>query len=637
MKKSLLLVFVLLVHITSIAQWSLLGNRTFSPNIIRAQSIATDKMGTPYVAFSDGGINNLATVMKFNGANWVVVGNRGFSFDQFLSSSIAVDKNDNIYVGYPEGTVTTRATVKKFNGSSWTTVGTERFTPNSAGGLKLTLDTGGVPYIVFIDGTTNSQPSVMKFDGTNWVLVGIPGMSAGTANDVDIKFDHQNTPYVAYHESLLGTSKVSVKKFDGNSWVQVGIPRFSPNNSIFISLAIHPDGSPYVGFLEADNKLRSGVMRYNGLSWSYVGGTEIPIDTTYKPTIAIDPDGTPFMSFTERNFGYKATVVRYSNGIWKPVGRRTFTNGNASEMVFTISKLGSLFICYQDSTGISNNGWYATVMTFNCPQQTTASLCLVTTDTVTGNNTLIWDASSYQNIDSFRLFREQNGNFIQIANAMGNVGSYIDASASQQGQPFRYKLSTFDSCGGSTDISTSPAFRPVRVNYSHVPGGMASLTWNAYEGIVNPVYHVRRSNNNGSFQTIASFLISGLDTTFVDSFLPSGNNRYRIEAELSNPCIINGVVYNRTYSNIDTAWATNVPGFSKIFRIDIMPNPASDMVKLTSSEPITKIEVIDMAGRVLISEVMGNEMEHIFDISMLPNGINLLRINGQFFYKIVKQ
>lgn len=620
----------------SIGQWSLVGNRTFSPNIIRAQSITTDKMGTPYVAFSDGGANNLASVMKYNGANWVVIGNRGFSSDQFLSSTIAVDKNDNIYVAYPEGTVSTKATVKKFNGSMWTTVGTERFTPNSANGLKMALDTGGVPYVVFIDGTTNSQPTVMKFDGTSWVIVGTSGISAGTANDVDIKFDHLNTPYVAYHEGLLGTSKVSVKKFDGSNWVQVGIPRFSPNNSIFISLALHPDGTPYVGFLEADNKLRAGAMKYNGLAWVYVGGTEIFIDTIYKPTIAISPEGTPFMSFTERNYDYKATVVRFSNNQWKPVGRARFTNGNASEMVFTISKYSSLFVCYQDSTGISNNGVYATVMTFECPQQKSADICVVTNDTITGKNVLIWDASSYQNIDSFRIYRAQTGAYNQIGNVSGNTDSYTDPSATDPEQKYSYILSAFDSCGGSTDISSSPVFKPINLKYNHVPGGMASLTWNTYEGSEILTYNIKRSNNNGTFQTIASFPISGSDTTFIDTAIPTGNNRYRIDAELSNSCIINGVNYNRTYSNTVSAWATSVDNVSSSLDILIAPNPANLSVKIVATESIIKLEVVDLAGRLLIRKNLSGAKEVHLDISMLPYGLYILKINGNKLSRFVK-
>src|SRR5690606_28141980 len=99
-----------------------------------------------------------------------------------------------------------------------------------------------------------------------------------------------------------------------------------------------------------------------------------------------------------------------------------------------------------------------------------------------------------------------------------------------------YKLAVLDSCGAETVLDSVSHHSSILLKFNYLLDNKASITWNKYEGIANPTYQVMRSNNSYSFVPIASLTMQGNDTTYIDSNPPSGDNVYRIDIALANPC-----------------------------------------------------------------------------------------------------
>ena len=61
----------------------------------------------------------------------------------------------------------------------------------------------------------------------------------------------------------------------------------------------------------------------------------------------------------------------------------------------------------------------------------------------------------------------------------------------------------------------------------------------------------------------------------------------------------------------------------------IYPNPANNILNVSSSEIIDKVEVLDVVGRVIISKTL-NSSTYILDISELNNNVYFVNysING---------
>jgi Secretion system C-terminal sorting domain len=65
---------------------------------------------------------------------------------------------------------------------------------------------------------------------------------------------------------------------------------------------------------------------------------------------------------------------------------------------------------------------------------------------------------------------------------------------------------------------------------------------------------------------------------------------------------------------------------------NVLPNPANDVITLSSKEKLESFEIIDIQGKIIIKD---NFIENSINISALQTGIYFLKviINDKFFTK----
>lgn len=74
--------------------------------------------------------------------------------------------------------------------------------------------------------------------------------------------------------------------------------------------------------------------------------------------------------------------------------------------------------------------------------------------------------------------------------------------------------------------------------------------------------------------------------------------------------------------------------------VKLFPNPASDVLHLSSSQPFNRVQVFSMDGKCLLNEEWpGQSLQHSVQLKHLSKGIYLLYLDGKFPYqqKIIKQ
>jgi Secretion system C-terminal sorting domain len=65
-------------------------------------------------------------------------------------------------------------------------------------------------------------------------------------------------------------------------------------------------------------------------------------------------------------------------------------------------------------------------------------------------------------------------------------------------------------------------------------------------------------------------------------------------------------------------------------QVQILPNPATDRVRITSSFPLQEIKLLDGLGRMVLSKRLdGGVAEATFDVGNLPQGLYWLQANGE--------
>lgn len=622
---TLLSIFALLLAVTTASaqkQWVPLGAPGFSPGVSAYTSLALDNSGTPYVAYLDASVGGKATVMKYNGTSWVTVGNQGFSSGTIDYPSLAFDNTGTLYIAYP-------ATVMKFDGTSWVAVGSS-FLSSQARMVTLAFDNNNTPYVSYQDVSNGLKAAVKKFDGANWVSVGGSVLSPGGTDYVHMAIDN-NTPYVAFKD-YANTYKASVMKFNGTSWVNVGTAGFSAGQAEYTTIAIN-NGTPYLSFQDVSQNQKATVMKFNGTSWVLVGNAGFSPGFVDNNLLAFDNSNTPYVMYKDQVNGSKATVMKYDGTNWVPFGSQGFSTSGYFYPSFVIDQ--STNVPYVSYTDFVNNQ-AVTVMTWDCPAQSKApAICAVLTDTVTKKNVIIWGGNT-PHADSFRIYRENNGNFIHIGSVPGSDKSFTDPTANPAQQSYAYKLTVLDSCARESHIDSSVAHSTVSLDFNYLLGGKVSITFNAYKGLPNLTYVVKRKNNNGPFTTIASFGIAGNDTTYIDNTPPAGNNSYRVEIPLVTSCSIGGTTYGAITSNFEAAWPTGIRGLAS-HDILLAPNPADNKLTLSTTEAVEKIEVFGLTGKKLISEKGNGKKESVIDVSILPPGMYFLRVNGMNNTSFIKR
>ena len=138
------------------------------------------------------------------------------------------------------------------------------------------------------------------------------------------------------------------------------------------------------------------------------------------------------------------------------------------------------------------------------------NICLISVDSTSTKNKVVWEKPITQAIDSFMIYREfGTGNY-------GIVGSVHYDSLSQfydntvgvnpNITSYRYKISAIDTCGNESQLSDFHETMHLSTNLA--PNGNVNLIWDAYEGFPVIYYRILRdstfSNNWEVMDSVSS-------------------------------------------------------------------------------------------------------------------------------------
>lgn len=271
----------------------------------------------------------------------------------------------------------------------------------------------------------------------------------------------------------------------------------------------------------------------------------------------------------------------------------------------------------------------------------TNNICLVSVDSATQFNKVIWEKPNVGYIDSFYIYREIGGNYLKIgAVDFALNGEFVDMTNGVNANitSYRYKLSVLDTCGYESDLSDFHETIHLTVNQG--TGNDINLIWDSYEGVAFTQYRILRDTTGvGNWQVIDSVGIGSL--TYTDINAPINAN-YMIEIVFSNSCDPLKVgTYQRTISNFASLNGTvgiDNQLLSNAFLV--FPNPVQDQLHISfDGGKSFDIELYDTRGKLVLEGHSLNQEKQLNIKHILP-GVYYLKVSSgsrinQF--KIVKQ
>ncbi len=298
--------------------------------------------------------------------------------------------------------------------------------------------------------------------------------------------------------------------------------------------------------------------------------------------------------------------------------------------------------------------------TVNVVVPSAPNICMVTADSLSQNNLIIWDKTSHPTADTFYVYRDTaNNNFCRIARVPRSaLSEYADTArhiGAVNGDPnittYRYKLGYKDSCGNVSPMS--PYHNTI---YQYNNGSL--FLWNAYqiEGQPIPVpglsnYVLKRDNLGGTGNYVVAATAGAASTSINDpqysTYLTTAD--WRVETVWSISCQPSYLMGNngtqsaiiKSKSNISNNRTTSIKKTEAAF--NVYPNPTNGNLTINFTNSTTEkvnVKVISVLGEEVYNETFTQTNDnHNIDLSKYESGIYLMQIttnNTTIIKRIVK-
>ncbi|MFH1321413.1 MAG: T9SS type A sorting domain-containing protein [Bacteroidota bacterium] len=185
------------------------------------------------------------------------------------------------------------------------------------------------------------------------------------------------------------------------------------------------------------------------------------------------------------------------------------------------------------------------------------SICLVTVDSTTGKNLIVWEKVQVDGVQSYNIYKEstQIGVYYLIGNVpYDSLSQFIDTLSNPLQRSWRYKIAVVDLCENVSEKSDD--HKTMHLNINLGLGGNINLMWDHYKGFTVSSYYIYRYTTSTGWVALDS-LPSNL-TSYTDFSPPDDNLFYEIRVKHPDGCsaTLKSKDYNSSKSNTSSISTT---------------------------------------------------------------------------------
>lgn len=238
------------------------------------------------------------------------------------------------------------------------------------------------------------------------------------------------------------------------------------------------------------------------------------------------------------------------------------------------------------------------------------------------------------------------GNGYIITNISGSLKQYIHGNDSAY-----YRIGTFT---GPTPVvitnNTGTDYTDFNISVSDtvLENGTTGKDITTYTSVVKAAYHTSCSNSNLDFNIATSWQTAHETNGFKsDACFMTHYNNNSWGNQPHAGAIVTPDYKTLTRSNItatgvfaifDTATTVSIIDRNHISQnISLYPNPAYDKLMLNASVVVMKIEVFGLTGNKLVAQNGNGTKAAVIDVSSLPSGMYVLKVNDVHHTSFIKR
>lgn len=306
----------------------------------------------------------------------------------------------------------------------------------------------------------------------------------------------------------------------------------------------------------------------------------------------------------------------------------TYSWNTGSQSYHTyVSNSGTYFVSVNDSNSCQAQ---SDTFSLNASFISPPPICLVSVDSATNKNIVIWEKAQAGSIDSFVILKETNQ--ANVYNIIGKLpytafSAFVDTASNPDVQANRYKLQAVDTCG----IITLPSdyHKTIHLTINKGQGTNWNLIWSHYEGIQFSSYNIYRGSSSTTMALLTA-IASNLNS-YTDINPPSGNLFYQIEVVNPQGCTPSQKTNSYSSSKSNIADVSNI-GFANInnTKYSIFPNPTNNQFTIQSNRKLLNatIKLYNITGQIIIQKTNLSGDNFVVDLSDYAKGIYILEIGG---------
>ncbi|MEI8201716.1 MAG: T9SS type A sorting domain-containing protein [Bacteroidota bacterium] len=257
-------------------------------------------------------------------------------------------------------------------------------------------------------------------------------------------------------------------------------------------------------------------------------------------------------------------------------------------------------------------------------------ICMVTADSISNHNLVVWEKPITTSIDQYYIYRESSvsGVYDLIGTqAYSDFSTFLDYSSNTLQQPYRYKIATLDYCGDT--LAQFSYHQTIHLTINPGVTGNCNLLWNSYEGFSFYTYNIYRGTNASNLALLAS--VSSNVNSFTDIAPPLGMVYYLIEAVNPTPCNPSAKTggFSSPISNIAKDIINGVAENNMDLNMQISPNPALDVLNLhiSGNTSIAEIKIYNLLGQIN-RRLTTSTQETNINISDLARGAYIIEVRN---------
>lgn len=263
-------------------------------------------------------------------------------------------------------------------------------------------------------------------------------------------------------------------------------------------------------------------------------------------------------------------------------------------------------------------------------------ICMVSVDSTTNHNVIVWEKPVSSLIDKFIVYKESDEAGIYEPIGIVNYSElavFTDTNSNPNMKSYRYELGFEDA-----DNHIFPAgdlHQTIHLSINQGIGNSWNLIWTDYIGFNVASYNIYRKTDASGYEQIA--IISASFNSYTDLEAPVGNVYYIVE--VINPAGCNPAArsdnYANSYSNVATNNVLGVNDPTNNVTVSIYPNPANERLNINTGEALkgyTRIQISDLLGKIVyVDEVSGMRANssYLINTTDFMDGLYVLKVSSE--------